>query len=125
MGDSSRKPQENNARRSTRLGQNTAEYAVLIGLIIGAVVAMQTYVKRSMQAGVKYAVDKLKDNGTGQYEPYYLMSKTETTTEAYEQTEETKNRGAVERHLTGKDGAGGQVTTRTSTQKMRDTSAAD
>ncbi len=45
-------------------GQNTAEYAILIALVVAAVVAMQTYVKRSMQAGIKFAVDKVKKGET-------------------------------------------------------------
>lgn len=31
-------------------GQNTAEYAIIIALVIGAVMAMQTYTKRGLQA---------------------------------------------------------------------------
>lgn len=33
--------------------QSTAEYAILIGLVIAAVVGMQTYVKRGLQARVR------------------------------------------------------------------------
>ena len=33
--------------------QNTAEYAILIVLVVGAVIAMQTYVKRGWQGRVK------------------------------------------------------------------------
>ena len=40
-------------------GQNTAEYAILIALIIAAAVAMQTYVKRGVQGGVKDGSDKI------------------------------------------------------------------
>lgn len=62
--------------------QNMVEYAVLVALVIGAAVAMQTYVKRSLQAKVKDATDAnitetLTDANvtlewkTKQYEPYY------------------------------------------------------
>ncbi|UCB56774.1 MAG: hypothetical protein JSV30_06170 [Candidatus Omnitrophota bacterium] len=44
-------------RRLNKKGQSTAEYAIVIGLIIGAVIGMQTYVKRGVQARVKDAVD--------------------------------------------------------------------
>lgn len=58
-------------------GQSTAEYAIVIGLVIGAAVAMQVYVKRGIQGKVKDAVNHVweDDTVTGtttQYEPYYL-----------------------------------------------------
>lgn len=83
--------------------QNTAEYAILIGIVVAAAVAMQTYVKRSLQAGVKYAVDKANNDGTGtagtgQYEPYYQESSmTTTTTKDYTESEEMLADGAMER----------------------------
>ena len=43
-----------------RKGQSTAEYAIVIGLVIAAAVAMQVYVKRGLQGKMKDAVD---DNG--------------------------------------------------------------
>ncbi len=61
-------------------GQNTAEYAVLIALVIGAVIAMQVYVKRALQARVYDASNFLTSDTaiggatTNQYEPYYLES---------------------------------------------------
>lgn len=33
--------------------QNTAEYAILIALVVGAAIGMQTYVKRGLQGRVK------------------------------------------------------------------------
>ena len=82
-------------------GQNTAEYAILIALVLGAAIAMQTYVKRGWQGGVKFAVDKLKREDAAtksieQYEPYYLESTYNTTKSAYKNTEDTKTGGAVE-----------------------------
>ena len=68
-------------------GQSTAEYAILIGLVIAAAVAMQIYVKRSLQGrihrGVQFMADYSADeaqrqnipmNRFTQYEPYYLRS---------------------------------------------------
>lgn len=60
-------------------GQSTAEYAILIALVVAAVIAMQTYAKRALQAKVRDAVVYMKDqtNALGnsiQYEPYYLNS---------------------------------------------------
>ena len=103
--------------RFNKKGQSTAEYAILIGLVIAAAIVMQTYVKRSMQGGVKFAVDKLKDGdtGTGQYEPYYLESDYTTTQKKYTDTEEMKANGEVERVI----GVGDvKQTTRTGTQKI-------
>lgn len=71
-------------RRLGRKAQTTAEYAILIALVVGAVVAMQVYVKRGIQGRVRDAVDHtgtIGDVGNtsfnfsgGQYEPYYLVS---------------------------------------------------
>jgi len=94
--------------------QSTAEYAILVALVIAAAIAMQTYVKRSMQGGTKFVVDKLKDK-TGQYEPYYLKSAYKTKVGKYEETEETKLKGKVIREL-GKGAGGVQTTTRTGQQ---------
>ncbi len=100
-----------------RRGQNTAEYAILIALVIAAAVAMQTYVKRSVQGGVKYTVDKLNSGATasGQYEPYYLESKNTVTEGAYQNIEETKAGGEVSRTFAGPGGAAdsSKKTTRT------------
>ena len=62
-----------------RKGQNTAEYAILIALVIAAAMAIQTYVKRGLQARVrdavmKYQADTADLGPTQQYEPYYLKS---------------------------------------------------
>lgn len=67
-----------------RKGQNTAEYAVLIAVVIGAIVAMQLYVKRGLQAKVKDVTDNVGQGLVGQvpglaavtsqYEPYYNTS---------------------------------------------------
>ena len=59
--------------------QNTAEYALLIALVIAGVIAMQTYAQCSLQARMRDASRYLRSqtNGIGntdQYEPYYLQS---------------------------------------------------
>ena len=40
-----------------RKGQSTAEYAIVIGLVIAAAVAMQVYVKRGIQGRIRDAVN--------------------------------------------------------------------
>ena len=63
--------------------QNTAEYAILISLVVAGIIAMQTYAQRALQARVRDAGIHLSDSGingvngfefdgTDQYEPYYL-----------------------------------------------------
>lgn len=59
--------------------QNTAEYALLIALVVAGVIAMQTYAQRALQARVRDAAVTLQAKTTElgssvQYEPYYLKS---------------------------------------------------
>lgn len=78
-------------KKLNKRAQSTAEYVIILGLVVGAVVAMQSYIKRGMQGRIRDAVD-FADQGeqaqhdgatmpdavvdfTGdQYEPYYLES---------------------------------------------------
>ncbi len=59
--------------------QNTAEYALLIALVVAGIVAMQQYAQRALQARVRDASTYMA-NSTGQlgksvqYEPYYQQS---------------------------------------------------
>ena len=71
-----------------RKAQNTAEYALLIALVVAGVIAMQTYAQRALQARVHDASVYLANNGgtnssiignSTQYEPYYLNSDYNTT----------------------------------------------
>lgn len=41
------------------LGQSMGEYVVLIGIVTLALITMQTYMKRGIQAGIKIAADEL------------------------------------------------------------------
>jgi uncharacterized protein (UPF0333 family) len=59
--------------------QNTAEYAILISLVVAGIIAMQTYAQRALQARVRDAAIYLKNQtgdlgNTVQYEPYYLTT---------------------------------------------------
>ncbi|MDP2941490.1 MAG: hypothetical protein Q8N85_04485 [Candidatus Omnitrophota bacterium] len=92
-----------------RKAQSTAEYVIVLGLIIAAVVAMQTYIKRGFQARIKDAVD-FNDQGnqivnevaqldtTGQYEPYYLRSNF-TRDRTSNETENLEASGASTRNV--------------------------
>ena len=66
-----------------RKAQNTAEYALLIALVVAGVIDMQTYAQRAMQARVHDAAQYMATAGSNseiglgnstQYEPYYLNS---------------------------------------------------
>lgn len=93
--------------------QNTAEYAILIGTIVAAAIAMQVYVRRSVQARIKEAVDFPKkyvnensgDEGASffensQYEPYYSRTNIDTT-ENGRSREEMQQGGGVVRTVEG------------------------
>jgi len=60
--------------------QNTAEYALLIALVVAGVIAMQTYAQRALQARIHDASGYMAQSSNGvlgnstQYEPYYLQS---------------------------------------------------
>lgn len=64
--------------------QNTAEYAILISLVVAGIIAMQTYAQRALQARVRDASSYLKNQTTAmgstlQYEPYYLTTDYDVT----------------------------------------------
>ncbi len=78
-----------------RGGQNTAEYALLIALVVAGVIAMQTYTQRSLQAKMRNAgmvlshnakIPGFEANPTEQYEPYYQDSQYKVTKNATENT---------------------------------------
>lgn len=96
-----------------RRGQTTAEYAILIGVVVGAIVAMQVYVRRGTNARIKTISDNkaeefwnqlgrppiLDANGNKlplptQYEPYYASSTYDNTQDAT-RTESTTSGGVV------------------------------
>lgn len=96
--------------------QSTAEYVIVLGLIVAAVMAMQTYVKRGFQGKIKDAVDYVDPNAqstnaifsTKQYEPYYLGS-TFNTSRTSDEAEDISTGGETNK-ITN------EVTTRTGNQ---------
>ncbi len=72
-------------RSLNKKGQNTAEYALLISLVVAAIIAMQTYAQRALQARIRDAAGTYLKDGTSalgnstQYEPYYLQTNYEVT----------------------------------------------
>ena len=95
-----------------RKGQSTAEYAIVIGLVIAAALAMQTYVKRGLQGHVKDAVDYNDPDASGQFgvgtgspqfEPdYETMENMQTTRDSTERTTSIAD-GGVERKIIGEE----------------------
>lgn len=89
-------------RLANRKAQTTAEYAILFGLVVGALLAMQIYIRRGLQGRLKDAVDHTGAGGvvageeltfsTGQYEPYYLTSST-SNTQSSNESENVKEGG--------------------------------
>lgn len=86
-------------RKLGKKAQTTAEYAVLIALVVGAVVAMQVYVRRGLQGRIRDVVDDIDLGGQlagmagtnvgtifagDQYEPYYMESAANTQQSANE-----------------------------------------
>lgn len=91
--------------------QNTAEYAILISLVVAGIIAMQTYAQRALQARVRDAAQYLSDttNGLGntvQYEPYYLstdynVERDETITESYDGSTIVKGENSLRTRMKG------------------------
>lgn len=93
-----------------RKAQSTGEYALVFAIVLGAIVAMQTYVKRELQGrvrdGARYMTSGTPElGGTHQYEPYYYGSdyttaRDSTRGEGYasggatETSDETSTRGS-------------------------------
>jgi hypothetical protein len=68
-----------------RLAQSLLEYVYVVGIVAALLVAMQVYMTRGIQAGVKYAADEL-----GSQEGLPLESRM-VTEHASEYTEDTAN----------------------------------
>ena len=103
--------------------QNTAEFSLLISLVIAAVVSMQVYAQRTIQARIRDASQQLVDRtwqlgSSTQVEPYYLASSYDTlrddTTEqvqgsnffnTYEDSQRTRDAGGFQasRYCDGTD----------------------
>ena len=96
----------------TRTGQSAAEYAIVLGVVVAALVAMQVYVKRGMNARIKMGSDSAVSRVLGQlgqpntgtnllYEPYYSSSQFDVTRDTnqtrYEET------GGIVKHDNIKD----------------------
>jgi len=73
-------------RMFNKKGQNTAEYAILIALVIGAAIGIQTYVKRGIQGRVKDGSDNIMNEIKGA-DWSQISNVTVTEKKQYEPTE--------------------------------------
>lgn len=85
-------------------GQSTVEYAIILGVVVAGLIAMQTFVKRGLQAryhdGTKYLANQTDTIGNStQYEPYYLDSNY-TVTQDKNASDTVTARGSTNRTLT-------------------------
>jgi len=69
--------------------QNTAEYALLIALVVAGVIAMQTYAQRALQARIHDASIYMENStstigSSTQYEPYYMQSNYQVSSNSVE-----------------------------------------
>jgi len=60
-----------------RRAQSTLEYALIIAVVVGALIAMQVYVKRGLQGKLKDSADQIGE----QYSPGYTTGMIETQTD--------------------------------------------
>ncbi len=103
--------------------QNTAEYAILIALVVGGVIAMQTYAQRALQGRMRDANVTMRDKtnvlgNTLQYEPYY--SKTEATTSRTSEKENFLGGSAEQSNSIKQAGATENTTWNTTSIKTSD-----
>jgi len=104
-----------------RKAQNTAEYALLIALVVAGVIAMQTYAQRAMQARIhdaaQYMATTTSNDANGntignstQYEPYYMQSNYDVNTNSVENKRLGQNLVGAD-SASNRERTGGQTTT--------------
>ena len=98
-----------------RKAQNTAEYALLIALVVAGVIAMQTFAQRALQARIhdtsNYMAHATRDIGENQqYEPYYSQSNYDVNTVSNEYKRLGNNLVAAD-SLSNRTRLGNQTTT--------------
>jgi len=128
----------------SKKAQNTAEYAILIALVIGVFSAMQIYVRRGLNARIKGGSDMLPrtvlgqsqaagdifdtnflgdpaDAGYTQYEPYYIR---QGAYDIHSETTEGTERG-INDQAGGKRELTDATSSRTGEQEITGTNLAD
>ena len=67
-------------RRKKRRGQTTLEYAILVIVIIGALITMQTYIKRALQGKFRESADQIGDAFSPGNTNVFIVSKSSSYT---------------------------------------------
>jgi len=95
-------------------GQSTLEYAVIIAVVVGALLAIQVYIKRGVQGRLKQASDDIGE----QFSPgaSYYDYNTTTNTNSTETTTPFKSSGTQNVSLT--TSTVDQTQTRTGTERV-------
>ncbi len=71
-------------------GQSTIEYAIIIGLVVAGLTAMQVYIKRGIQATIRVAADELGNQEDAETNPQQGTPADSTDSEINTQTTGTK-----------------------------------
>lgn len=66
------------SRLFTKRGQTTLEYAILIGVIVAGLIAMQVYLKRGFQGKLKESADSMGSQFSPGYTTYNYTTNNET-----------------------------------------------
>lgn len=120
--------------------QNTAEYALLIAIVIGVFSVMQVYLKRGMQSRLKEGMDNIPGTVAGQetgssltglfgtneqYEPYYYREGAYNISTTSSEGIETGNIANTTAGLSGVRNLTNATTSRTGTQEITGYKATD
>ena len=97
-----------------RAGQSTAEYAVLIAVIIAAVLAMQVYLKRAVAGRLRQATDQVGEQFSAAETTWNY-----TTTTSSERNDTVEQDGVAVSTI----GTKGETTTRTGAEDVNGTVA--
>ena len=78
--------------RAKKKAQSTLEYAILIGVLVAALIAMQVYLKRGYQGKLREGADQMCEQFSPQHTKYHYQtnSLTNSTEELYDQYDANK-----------------------------------
>lgn len=77
-------------KRFLKIGQSTLEYAALVAIVVGGLIAMQAYLKRGVQGKLKATGDQLGE----QYSPYSVKAGGYYNTTENSRTEVNREKGS-------------------------------
>jgi len=83
--------------------QSTLEYAILIGVIVAGLIAMQTYLKRGYQGKLRESADSMGEQFSPGYTTYNYTTKSFTNSTDTQNSEETRTQ--IHSQWQNKDGS--------------------